>query len=150
MRTDRVGIGRVFFSTDAALREEPGRGGDDEGSAGTSERGAERLDRELVGFAGSGDVREVMNEGRVDDAIRASRSTSQALGILERPSMHFGAGSGKRLGGRIRASQAEHLMARADEFLNDRSSDEACGSCDEHTHGLIPSFDEPRCGGSHP
>jgi hypothetical protein len=85
VRTARIRIGRVFFSTDAALREEPGRGGDDEGSAGTGERGAKRLDRELVGFAGSGDVREVVNEGRVDDAIRDCRSTSQAVGVLERP-----------------------------------------------------------------
>jgi hypothetical protein len=48
--------------------------------------------------------------------------------------MHLGAGSGKRPGGRIRASEAEHLMARADEFLNDGRADEACSTRYEYTH----------------
>ncbi len=98
MRTDRAGIGRVFFSTDAALREEPDRGGDHEGSAGTGERGAEHLDRAPVGLGGSGELREVaVIESRVDDAIRASRSTPQAVGIVERTPMRFGTGGGSDL-----------------------------------------------------
>jgi hypothetical protein len=76
----------------------------------------------------------------VDDAIRASRSTPEAVGIVERTPMYLGTGRRKRLGGRIRASQAEHLMARADEFLNDRSSDESCGAGDEDPHGLVLSL----------
>jgi len=49
--TDRAGIGRVFFSADAALREEPDRRGDHKGSARSRERGAERLDCEPVRLA---------------------------------------------------------------------------------------------------
>jgi hypothetical protein len=76
----------------------------------------------------------------VDDAIRASRSTPQAVGIVELTPMYLGTRRDERPGGRIRASQAEHLMARADEFLNDRSSDEACSASDEDPHGLVLSL----------
>jgi hypothetical protein len=39
-------------------------------------------------------------------------------------------------------SEAEHLMSRLDELLNDRRADEACGASDEDTHALVLS---PMC-----
>ncbi len=44
----------------------------------------------------------------------AAASTPQAVQILKITPMDLGTSGGKRLGGRIGASEAEHLMARAD------------------------------------
>ena len=48
--------------------------------------------------------------------------------------MHLGARGEKRLGARIAASQSEHLMARAHEFLNNGRTDKTCSTSDEDTH----------------
>jgi hypothetical protein len=53
-------------------------------------------------------------EGGVNHSIRHSCSTAQTFKVFKIASMHLSASGGKRLGGHIRASQAEHLMARAD------------------------------------
>ena len=50
------------------------------------------------------------------------------------PRCDLGAGGGERLGARIRASETEHLMARADELLNNGGTDKACSTGDEDTH----------------
>jgi len=109
-----VWIGSILFGREAAGREVGGPGGDDQGSARSRESGAERLDRGPVRLAGRRDVREVVDEGGVDDAIRCSRRAPQAVEILESAPMHFGAGGGERLGGCIRPSEAEHSMPRGD------------------------------------
>jgi hypothetical protein len=90
-----------------------------------------------ISLAVSLEFREVMDESGVDDAIRGGGSTLQTIKIVESPPMHLGTSGGKRLGGRIRASEGEHLMARADEFLNDGRANEACSAGDEDTHVLV-------------
>ena len=52
--------------------------------------------------------------------------------------MDIRSGAGERGGCSIRAREAEHLMTRADEFLNDGGADEARRACDENTHMLAP------------
>lgn len=34
-------------------------------------------------------------------------------------------------------SEAEHLMTRIEEFLNDGRADEACSTCDKDTHVIL-------------
>jgi hypothetical protein len=55
-----------------------------------------------------------MIERGVNHTIRHSRSTAQAFEVVKITSMHLSACGGKRVGGRIRTSKAEYLMARAD------------------------------------
>ena len=81
-----------------------------------------------------------MDEGGVNHAVRRSRGAAQAFEVLEIAAMHLGAGRGERLGARVRAGEADHLMARADKLLNDGGADKACGAGDEDTHGASPGF----------
>ena len=51
--------------------------------------------------------------------------------------MDVGPGRGKRRGGRVRAREAEHLVSRADQFLDNGGADEAGRAGDEDTHEEI-------------
>lgn len=62
-------------------------------------------------FANFLEFREVVDEGGVDHAIGRGDATPQAFQILKITPMHLRAGSGERLGCRVRASQSKHLMA---------------------------------------
>jgi hypothetical protein len=75
-----------------------------------------------------------MDETGVNHAVRGGGSTPQAVQILEIAAMRLSAGGDKRFGGRVRASETEHLMARVDEFLNNGGTDKTCGAGDEDTH----------------
>ncbi len=145
MRNGGAGIGRIVLCTDAAVCEDADSGRDDEGSSGSRERRADGLDREPVRLAGGREVREVVNERGVDDAIRCSRAAFQAVVIVESTPMRLGTGRGEQPRGRIRASQAEHLMARADELLHDGRANESCGAGDEDTHDSCPPFSFSFC-----
>jgi hypothetical protein len=50
--------------------------------------------------------------------------------------VHLGTSGGKRLGGGIGPSEAEHLMARVNEFLNDGRTNETGSTGDEYTHNF--------------
>ncbi len=52
--------------------------------------------------------------------------------------MHLGTRGGKRPGAGIRAGKADHLVARADEFLNNGRPDKPGRTGDEDTHRLFP------------
>jgi hypothetical protein len=51
--------------------------------------------------------------------------------------MYISSSGGKGSGACIRTREAEHLMARADEFLNDCGADEPCGPGNKDTHTLF-------------
>jgi hypothetical protein len=53
--------------------------------------------------------------------------------------MYIGSDRGKGLGSRVRSSQPEHSMTRADEFWNDCGTNEACGPSDKDSHVLFSS-----------
>jgi hypothetical protein len=61
-------------------------------------------------------------------------STAQAVEILQVTAMDLRTSSGKRRGCRIGASEAEHLMARLHDLLNNSRTDKACSTRDEDTH----------------
>src|SRR5262249_29885236 len=73
---------------------------DDQGALGPGDRGAERLGGAPIRLGGSRVVREVVNEGCVNPAVRSIRSTPQALEVLKRTAMHLGpcSASGRRQG----------------------------------------------------
>ena len=70
----------------------------------------------------------------MDHAIRGGGATPQTVEVFKIAAMHLGAGGDERLGGRVRAGKAEHLMARAEELLNDGGTDETGSASDENTH----------------
>ncbi len=78
-----------------------------------------------------------MDEGGVDDAVGGRRAAPQAVEVFNRAAMHRGAGPFDRSGGGIGAGEAEHLVARGEEVLDDGGADEAGGACHENTHEII-------------
>src|SRR5438034_450292 len=73
------------------LRDLPGR----HALVGNAEKRRSRrtlLERQPVRLAGGREVREVVDEGGVDDAVRCRRSTPQAFEIVERAPMRLGTG----------------------------------------------------------
>ena len=78
-----------------------------------------------------------MIEARVDHSVRSGRAVAQTLEVIERTALHIGSCRSKGRGSRIRTSQPEHLMARADEFRNDCGANKACSSRDKDSHILF-------------
>src|SRR6185503_8248009 len=125
----------VVLGRHPARREQPGPRGDDEGPAGARERRAERLDGAEVGAARAVELREVVDEGAVDHAVRGGGAGAQALGVLEIAAVDLGPGGRERGGGAVGAGEADDLVARADELGNDGRTDEAGRAGDEYAHG---------------
>src|SRR5258708_1904800 len=133
-------IGSVVFRGERALAlQDQGPGSDDQGPVRAHERGAERLDGALVRLSGGLIVAKVMDESCVDHAVRSGRSAAQAVEIFERTAKHIGACGDQRLCARIRTSQPEHLMARANQFVNYGGAYKARRACNKNTHILFPS-----------
>lgn len=63
---------------------------------------------------------------------------AQAFQVSQIASMYLSTGGNKGLGGFIRASETEHLMARVDQLSDDSGPYEACGACDENAHIHCP------------
>ena len=108
--------------------------------AGTLEGFAQRLDGAPVGGAVLGKFREIMIEGRVDDAIHLCRAALQAVQVVERAAMDLGTGGGQLIRSLVRAGEAEHLVAGGDQFIDDGRADPAGGSSDEYAHVISPVF----------
>ena len=102
-------------------------------SAGALEGRAERLDDTAVGFAICRELGEIMVEGEMDDAVR-TRGALQAVGIVDRSAIDLSAGGGQRLRRLVRTADADHLMARADQFLNDGRADKSGRAGDKYSH----------------
>ena len=75
-----------------------------------------------------------MDKARVNHAIGHRCSAAQAFEVFKIASMHLRASRNKRLGARIRASHAEHLMPGVDEFPNDGRTNKARCSCNKNLH----------------
>ena len=76
----------------------------------------------------------------MDHAIRLGRSAAQAFEIFKVASLHLGAGGGERLGARVRAGEADHLMSRTDQVLDDRRAYPSGRPSDEHSHRNLLGF----------
>ena len=75
-----------------------------------------------------------MDETGVNHAIRRGGAAAQALQVFQITSMDRGACRGEGRCPRIRAGKTKHLMACADQLLNNGRTDKAGGAGDEHTH----------------
>jgi hypothetical protein len=86
-------------------------------------------------YNGSGGIiREVVMEGGVDDPLRRSRATAQAVQILQRTALDIGSGRSKRRGGRILARQAEHRMPSAEQLAHDGRANISGRTRNKNTH----------------
>ncbi len=133
-----MGAGRIVFGAVAARREPEQAAGDDERSSRSGERSAERLDGELVRHAAGGKVREVVNEGGVDDAVGRRRAAFQAVVIGEIAALDLGARGRERLSAGIRAREAEDLVACGEELVDDGRADETGCTCYKDAHVDAP------------
>ena len=79
-----------------------------------------------------------MNESAVNHSIRLGCAAPQTFQVFEIAAMRLGAGGGERLGARIRASHADHLMTSAIQLLDNGGTDKTCRACDEYTHKTSP------------
>jgi hypothetical protein len=142
------GAGRrgVFFGRDAARRQQREPGGNDQRAARAGEFSAERLNGALVDGATLYELREIVNKGGVDHAVRHGGAVAQAFQVVKIASLDLGASRGERLGALIRAGEADHLMASVDELPNDARADKARSARDEDTHwNLLVSFSWAAC-----
>src|SRR5882762_8807529 len=72
------GIGCIFFGRKAALRDDDrGPRGDDQGSLRANQRGADSLDGAPIYLTVRRPLREVVDEGGVNDAVRSEEHTSE-------------------------------------------------------------------------
>jgi hypothetical protein len=126
----------------------PDSGADDERTAGTLEHGADGFDGALVELAAFRKSCPVVPESNVKDGIGCGSSCAQAFQIFQIPSLCLSSVRDQRLGARVAARKAEHLVTCADEFRDNSGSNETRGACDENTHVFLldlfpPSIDEP-------
>src|SRR5215467_10129861 len=135
----RMGRGNILLGGQGALPlQKQGSGGGDQRAVGSGESLAKRSDSALIFFGARRVIREIVDEGGVDHAVRCGSSAAQAFKILERTAVHFGARRFERLGGGSRARETEHLMARGEKLANDGGTDETRGPGNENQHLSIP------------
>jgi hypothetical protein len=118
----------------ASALNQQSAGGDDQRAARTGERRTESFDSPLVFFSSGSVIREVVDEAGVDHAVGSGCSTSEALEILKRAVMCIGSQRSERLGGLIRASQAEDFVTCLQQLGDDSRTDEACSTCYKNFH----------------
>ncbi len=115
-------------------------GGDERRPAGAGQRRAQGFYDAPIHLANFLELRKVVNEGRVDHAVRHGRALAQAFEVIKIATMHLGPRGRKRLGASLRAGEAQHLVARVNEFWNDGGTDKAGSSGDKDTHVLFSSW----------
>lgn len=78
-----------------------------------------------------------MIERRVDHAIHAFHTGTQAAGVFQRAAVNSGTRRPQRRSGGIGARQAPHLVSSTQQLADDSGPHEARGSSDEYTHEHI-------------
>jgi hypothetical protein len=76
----------------------------------------------------------------VDDAVGLRGSGFEAVEVVKRSAMDFGAGGGQGRRFLVRPAQAKNLMARPDHFLDDGRADESGRSSDKYAHEKTLQF----------
>jgi hypothetical protein len=117
--------------------EEQGPGSHHQRALGSGQGSTERLDGAPIGFGRRPVVQEVVDKSGVNHAIRHRRSTAQAFEILELTAMRVRASGDERRGGRIRASEAHHLMVLMKQVVNNGRTDETCGPSNKYFHDWL-------------
>jgi hypothetical protein len=73
----------------------------------------------------------------VDDAIARFGAAREAVEIIERAALHFGARVSDRFRRRVGSSEAEDFVAGGDQVSSDGRTDPTGSPSDEDTHGLL-------------
>ena len=68
----------------------------------------------------------------------AAAPLPEAVEVFGCAEVRLGAGGAQRRGARLGARQAEHLMARAEKFLDDGGADKARCSGNKNSHTVFP------------
>lgn len=108
-----------------------GAGGDDEGTVGPDEGGAEGFDGALGRLARLGEAGEVVNESTVNDAARGGCAGFEAREVGEVAAEDGCAGGDEGLGGSIRACEAGNGVTCCEKLLDDLPSDPSRRAGDE-------------------
>jgi len=82
------------------------------GPVGAGKRRAQGLYGAPVDLANFLKRREIVDEGRVDHAVRHSHVLAEAFEVVKIAAMHLGSRGHKRLGASLRAREAQNLMAQ--------------------------------------
>jgi len=82
----------------------------------------------------SKEVRASLVERQMDDAVRSRCPCLQAIRIVDRSAVDLGAGGRERRSLVGRTAEADHLMARSDQLVDDSRADLPRGAGDKHTH----------------
>jgi hypothetical protein len=131
----------------AAVHQADHARGDHQGLAGSGEGVAERVDGRPVhrgggGHAAGGEVGVAVAE--VDHAVGVGRRGPQAVEVVQVAAAGLGAESGHLGGGRVRAGQADDLVAGLDELGDGGRADPAgcAGDEDAHVEPPVMSLDD--------
>ena len=75
-----------------------------------------------------------MVEGQMDDAVRSGGALLEAVRVLNRSAIDLGASRSQSRRLVVRTTDADHLMAGGDQFLDDGRADESGRAGDKYTH----------------
>ena len=124
------------------LRGRPARGqmgkaaGHEQRPVAAFQSRAENLNGPAIHRAGFRELREIMDERRMDHAIGGRRAAREAFQVLQIAAHHLDT-LGRKVGGTgIGPSKPQHLMAGGEKIVDDGRPDETGGSGDKDTHGM--------------
>src|ERR1700722_4687183 len=131
------GSRHTLLGQKATRRKDSDPGSDDQAAIRASQCRAKSFDGMPICLAVRLEFCEVVIERRMDYGIGSGRSALQAFKIIQRAAMDLGPCRGNSSGSRIRASEAEHLVPRDKQFLDNGRADEPGRTCNKDTHGEI-------------
>jgi hypothetical protein len=129
-----AGTRHACFGQKATWWKDSNPGRDDQAAIGASQRRAKSFDGMPIRLTVRLEFCEVVIERRMDYGIGSGRSALQALKIIQRAAMDLGTGRGNNSSRRIRASEAEYLVPRGDQFIDDRQANESTCTGNKDTH----------------
>jgi hypothetical protein len=127
----------AVFGQKAAWRQDSDPGRDHQAAIRASQGCAKSFDDMPIRLTVRLEFCEVVIERRMDYGIGSGRSALQAFKIIQRAAMDLGSCPDNSSGSRIRASEAEHLVPRGKQFLDDGGADEPGRTCNKDTHEEI-------------
>ena len=112
--------------------------GDHEGPVRAGERLTERLDCPTIQLARMGEVREIVVERQMDDAVGVVGTASETFEIRQITPVRLGPGLLEHPLRGIRTGEPHHLMAGADELGEHGRADKAGRTRDKDLHIRTP------------
>jgi hypothetical protein len=130
----------ALFGQKATWREDADSGRDDQAATRAGQRRAEGFDGMPIRLTVRLEFCEVVIERRMDDGIGGGRAALEAFKIIQRAAMDLGSCRGNGSGSRIGAREAEDLVPRDKQFLDNGGADEPGRTCNKDTHDKSSVF----------